>query len=870
MSVVHAATERTPFVGRARERGLILAEITAGTRLLTLVGPSGIGKTRLARDALRSAYPHPAAFCSALGCSTASDLQAAVARALGITLRAGDRLERILADRGPLLLALDNLDDLDESAAGVIAAWLARAPALQLLGTSIVPLGIEEEACFEVGPLDPADAVALYLERAHRAWADRAFSDVDRRAIEELVGRLDRIPLAIELAAARVRVLPPQAMLPRLDQRFELLDTQRPGRHGSLLRALQVTWDLLSPAEQETLARASVFEGSFTLEAAAAVMEADAGELLDRLDGLRAKALLQIEGEAEPRFSLYESVRAFASRQLGDAEAVARRHATFFLAEGARHAERTDGPEAPASLRWLKAERENLVAILRRRADGHPLDAARAGLALSPILALDGPPASEAELLDATVRSARAAGDPELLVRALRSRGVAILQHGRSDDALADIEEGLSLARQHRLRRQEGLLLIDAGIVHLRRGAIDRALGCIEGATAIGEGLGDTEVLALAWLYRGSVERSRDSTERALESFERAHALLRRHGHLRREAAALLNIAVIHSALGRFAEGVRALDQVIEIGRRLESRVFEANAIVNRGGIHLAAGDLDAATADSRHALELQRALGSKRFEALALANLGIADLERNELAAADEQMGQAMAILRASDERQILACLLPFAAISAARQGRHEEARRLIAEMEALRAAAIDAHGHVMAELAEGCLELASAADEAAHAAAIRSARARLERAAAVAGGTVDCVFSGIRLLRQDLARHERMAEAPAPALAVGPGGAWFQLGGGERIDLRRRGSLRRMLDGLVERRLAAPGSCLETSALFELGWPDERIRPEAQIARVYTGIWTLRSLGLSTAIRRHSEGYLLDPDLPVTRVPA
>jgi hypothetical protein len=146
--------------------------------------------------------------------------------------------------------------------------------------------------------------------------------------------------------------------------------------------------------------------------------------------------------------------------------------------------------------------------------------------------------------------------------------------------------------------------------------------------------------------------------------------------------------------------------------------------------------------------------------------------------------------------------------------------------------------------------------------------AGARLAGAAAIAGETSDCIYSSMRLLEQELGRSEHRADGSAVhVLLVGPDATFFQLGDGARVDLRRRGNLRRMLHALVERRLDAPGECLSPDALFAAGWEGEQIHPEAQTARVYTGIWNLRSLGLAEAIVRQSEGYLLDPTLRVER---
>src|SRR5690606_34291852 len=151
-----------------------------------------------------------------------------------------------------------------------------------------------------------------------RAAADRQFSHREFDVLRELVQRLDGLPLAIELAAARVRVLSPVQLLSRIDERFSLLHARRRGRHGSLWDALSLSWELLSESERRALAYASVFERGFDLEAAEAILgsEGEGTRVLEVLDSLRAKALVQFGDEDEPRFSLYESVRAFAARQL--------------------------------------------------------------------------------------------------------------------------------------------------------------------------------------------------------------------------------------------------------------------------------------------------------------------------------------------------------------------------------------------------------------------------------------------------------------------------------------------------------------------------------------------------------------------------
>jgi len=225
---------RTPFIGRARERSLITGELSRESVLLTITGPSGIGKTRLAKQIgveLLDAYQEDGGvwFCSLADCRTAAEVESGIARTLGIPQKSDADLASAISSRGRMLLILDNLDSAALQVGELLDDWLDSCPHLQLLTTSITPISVEGAIRIELGPLATSDAVALYLERAHRASADTLVAESDRPAVEELVRRLDGIPLAIELAAARVRVLPPKALLSRFGERFELLRSDAPG-----------------------------------------------------------------------------------------------------------------------------------------------------------------------------------------------------------------------------------------------------------------------------------------------------------------------------------------------------------------------------------------------------------------------------------------------------------------------------------------------------------------------------------------------------------------------------------------------------------------------------------------------------------------
>jgi len=825
-----------------------------------------MGKTRLA---LRVARGAAADFDAVRVVRLASardavDVQAAVAEALGIARKQGEELAAAIADRGRILFVLDNLEHLVPAIRPVLDTWLDRAPRLQILGTSVIPLGVEGEVRFELGPLPVEDAIALYRDRARRVAADRDLGEAELEALRELVVRLDRLPLAIELAAARVRVLPPRQLLARIDDRFALLETGQKGRHGSLWEAISLSWELLSEPERRALAYASVFEGGFGLEAAEAVLgPAAGGRAVDLVDELRARALLQADDEEASRFSLYESVRAFAAHKLeamGLLDDALLCHARHYVERAERESRRCHGPDAPQAIRWLLAERENLVAVQRRLADTHPELASRAGVALAEVLALSGPPSREEEVLGASIRLARQAGNARLEGEAFWRRARAYKRLGRLTEAMGDVHGGLELARTAGDRYLEGRLLLEAGAIRSLLGEAGAALRDLDAAEAIGREEGIREFEGVAWLIRGVVEEYRGHAEEAAAAFLRSLEIFREVGHLRYQGVALLDLGAVHSHLGRFAEARRFLLESRRIFRLLENPAAEVNVLLNLGGVALAEGELDQATHWLKKALEVERQLANSRVRGIALAGLALVALAEDAPGRAATLLEQAFAVLRPLPERRTITLYLPFHALCLARLGRFEEARQALGEARANFERIEDRANLKTVALLGDAIDLEEARflgdRERAQAAA---ERLRAALAAPVERPSTDAVFVARRVAQRLLERPFARA-----VLRVGPDAAWFEWEGA-RVDLRRRAAVRRMFRALVERRLRNPGAGISAEALVEVGWPGERILPEAAANRVYAGIRTLRALGLDEVLLRHAEGYLLDPEVDV-----
>jgi len=881
--------DRTPFIGRERERNLLRDELARGTALLTVSGPSGIGKTRLVRHVLSEIgdrFEGGAFFCDLSTSRERRDVEAAVSRTLGLSDLHGEALTRAIGNRGAVLFVLDNLDGVARQIGPVLGNWIDGSLHLQIIATSILPVEIEGEVRFDLGPLETDDAVALYLERARRAWAGRVFTERDAPSVEELVGRLDRIPLAIELAAARVRVLPPQELLSRIDQRFEILRQRGDGettndRHSSLLGALQLTWDLLGEDEKRTLAKASIFEGGFTHDAAKAVIgEEDGRGIIDLLGDLRSKALLQLEESEPARFHLFESIRDFGAKELrrmGLYEETLLRHARFFAEEGEQQASRCEGPDAASATAWLQAERENLHAILVRCVEEAPDLAARAGLAASALLRAEGnaSPATHHHM-KITVDAARLSGDRRLLAKALGDYAL-IRRQGKGQKDRALLEEALALARESGDRELIADLLVHSASVAWLARSFERTRSDLEEAVAICQEVHLPLIEARALLGLGALAFEAMDFEEVDRLYERSSRIVQRHGFHRYWRLAQGWVAMLWCDQGRFRESREMLHGTLRGCREAGDRLREAIALTGISSLELAAGNFDEADRASEEALEIYRSLSDRWGEGLCLANFANAALARGELKRAETLLQEGLRSTRDRRPQTSHASMLLFAAVLEARLGNPEDARRNLEEARAVFREPSVRRFLTVAETMEGSIELAEARrlppnQVAKRNALVRAARGRLARAKSPQAIRCASLFEAIRLLEQDLAAWEadfgaEESEGAVQALKVGPDSKWYELPGTGRVDLRRRLSLRRLLEALVERRLAAPGTALDPHELFDAGWPGVQLHPESAVSRVYLSIWKLRDSGLSEVLLNQTDGYLLDPDVPVLR---
>lgn len=400
----------TPFIGREGEIAAITALVRAPQhRLITLTGPGGTGKTRLALqvgNTLLYDFSDGVFFCDLAPLTDPALIPSSIARALGIREEPGRSLTQTLSEHlGPkhLLLVLDNFEHVLEGA-GVVAGLLDSCRELHILVTSRIPLRLRREREHAVPPLtvpDPGhvpdldslsqyESVALFIERARAVKEGFVVSNENAPAVAEICVRLDGLPLAIEMAAARIKIFPPQALLQRLDSRLKLLTAgarDLPQRQQTLRATIDWSYSLLTEEEQALLARLSVFAGGWTIEAAEGVCDqADTLDLIEGLASLVDKSLVRQEGDDEPRFSMLETIREYAAEKLdeaGEGDRMRDAHAAYFLSQSEEAQPFLDRRLGREWLDRLAAERDNLRAAFRwlLKSD-HDEEAARMASAL--------------------------------------------------------------------------------------------------------------------------------------------------------------------------------------------------------------------------------------------------------------------------------------------------------------------------------------------------------------------------------------------------------------------------------------------------------------------------------------------------------
>lgn len=910
----------TSFVGR--EAALrALASILDRARLVTVLGPPGTGKTRLAQEhalALVRSAAAPAGgvfFCDLSEATTVDGVIGRLAPLLGLELmgslaaeEARQRLEAALQARGPLLLVLDNFEQLVRPARGLVAGLLAASDErTRLLVTSRERLGIAGEALFDLGPMALPDedgsprseAVELFIERARAASHTFAPTDRELADVGKLVRLLDGLPLAIELAAARTRILAPAEIALRLRSRFTLL-TRDPSAlragHATLSETIEASWTLLSAEEQRALSLVSIFRGGFSVDAAEVVLAPDAPRAgaggssppgapperalspLDVLQSLRDKSLL-LGDEREPsvrRFTLLASIRELAEAKLDprrrrEAEA---RHARYYLRLGQALGDRLEARDDADARRELRLEHENFVAVHQRFLDGDaPDDLRGASLRAALVLARSAsafPYAFCLGVLDVALAATREADVGLLAARALEARGNLRRFVGQVQESVEDFERVLAMAKAAGEPPLIASALSGLGNAATALARWHEARGLFEQALAIHVETKDRRAEGRVLAMLAATRFNEDSPIEARALLLRALSLTRATRDRAFEGIAITSLGIVGVTAGALAEARTHLGEGLRIHRELGARHWEGVTLSYLALVEQEAGRAPEATELYERAIALLREIDVRRAEGLALAGSASLRLEGGQLREAKERYQRALDLCRATSpdhEGLVLGGLAAIAALEDDVTTAHDlfacADLALAPHVRPAFAAALDALRGLL-DLARG--RAAPEAERAVHEAA---ARLRHERAAGPAELSTD-----VRLARRLLGRALALAAVPdaaaeaARALVVGPGGLWFKAPRSKTsVRLHRRRSLQRLLDELALQRARAPGEAVGIPRMIACGWPGERILPDAGTERVYTAVATLRKLGLRKLLLQRDDGYLLDPAVAFVR---
>lgn len=663
----------TALIGRTREVATLCEMLSGATiRLLTLTGPPGTGKTRLSIDVaarLQDTFADGVCFVSLALIRDPALAPLTIAQALGVRIAGSqppdETLKLFLHDKH-LLLLLDNFEHLLPSAA-LVVELLAAAPRLAVLVTSRELLRLSGEHAFPVPPLSlperiragqrrpstdgviQSEAVKLFVARAQAANPDFQLSPVSVPVVAEICQRLDGLPLAIELAAVHSKLLPPQALLARLERCLPLLTRgarDLPIRQQTLRSTIDWSYGLLDPDEQTLFARLGIFAGGCTLEAAEAVCGVNSKptapvpcslspvpSVLDGLQSLLDKSLLRqwVAADGEPRVGMLETLREYALDQLeqrGEREAIQRRHAGFFL----RLMEQADpelrGPRQDTWLERLEQDHDNLRGVLR--------------------WALE-------------------AGEVELGLRMAGALGYFWYVHGHYMEGRRWLEAFLHHA-DALPAAMRAKALNSAGLQADGQNDLVAARAFAEEALALRRTTGDKWEIAFALRNLGEVLRDQGEYRQAAAVDAESLALFRELADKRGIVAALTGIGSIAVREGRPAEALAALTEGLELCRELEDKFRMGDIVENLGHVAMLQGDYVTARLHYQDYQSFSQAIGDRQGIAVALLNLALVSLNQGDPHAASTRLEESLALLRElGDTAGAITCVETLAELAAA-----------------------------------------------------------------------------------------------------------------------------------------------------------------------------------------------------------
>ncbi len=678
-----------PLYGRREVLDRLHKALSRRGGITTIVGPGGTGKTVVAKEVARrlvgaEALPGGVWFCGLAECTDLPMMVQAIAHDVGVGHALGpdttvDALSEALAHRGPMLLILDNLEQAPGPAAELVRTLAHKNPDIRLLATSREPLAVHQETVIDLGPLDVDDAVELFLARADRAYPGAA----DRAAIRRVAILLDAMPLAVELAAARTRLMSPRDICARLEERLDFLgDHRKGGRQATLSSAIEWSWNLLTAAERTAFAQCAVFRGGFSLEAAEAVLDLSAVPgapyVLDVVQGLRDKSLLYVdEDESDIRFDMYRPIKMFAAKKAAataDLAAVTRRHARYVVTRTEELLHSRRGLSGAHAVAEVSVERNNLLSAAENMAGVDTALARRAVLCLAELYQLTGPASQAIPLLEKALAWAKGPVDSAEVRYHL---GRALAARGRTQDAsdtfARAVKEAL-IGQQHRLRVQ---ILGSWSRLEHRNANPEQVRDLFEQAAEICAREGFDDLTGRIELERSLLIMTSGDFAGALERMQDALALVRYQGDVDLEYRLLVNIGIALVLSGHARSARPHFEQALTLVRALGDRAGEGLVLGNLGATRMVLLEFEGGLAQLQEAVDIHRAVGDRVLEGVDMYYLALCHHVLRRLDQAETLYDEALAALANVRKGRELAMVRLGRALLGVEQGMTERAAR-------------------------------------------------------------------------------------------------------------------------------------------------------------------------------------------------
>jgi predicted ATPase/class 3 adenylate cyclase len=697
--------ERDRFIGRSELLQRLAALIGHGSRLVTLLGIGGIGKTRLALHYARGwlgEHPGGAWFCDLSAARSVDGIVHAVAQGLELPLGKGDpvlQLAQAIAGRGRCLVILDNFEQVARHAEETLGHWVDRAPEARFIATTREVLGIVGEAILSVTPLPGGEAAELFTRRAASARVGYVPDADDLNAIGQLVRVLDGLPLAIELAAARVRMMSPHVLMTRMRDRFDLIGTRarRRDRQATLWATFDWSWDLLDDHERAALAQLSVFEGGFSVESVGAVLAAPADSahrVIDMVQGLIDKSF--VRQVAETRYDLLETVREYAGQHLVAQDSFAGSGPHCAAAARARHWRYFGALDERSATAQRCIEASNLVAACRAACTAADAASASACLAVAwSSLRLTGPYRVAVALAESVAALANLADRERALVHWVA--GDALELQGEVEAARLQLQRGLVCAGRAQDPGVTARLLIAHGNRQTLDGELDAARTSLEESNRMAIELRDVDLQMRALNALGLLSDHQSQWAQARASYEAALALARSLGDRRMEGGLLGNLGGVHYDMGDLPAAQAHYEQALRLASEMGDHRWEGNARCNLGLLHQEQGRSAQAREQFETALTMAGQVGHVRLEYTVLCNLGILLSSESRLVEAGQHFERAVEAAAACSDRRAEGQFRGYLALNQARRGLLDDARASLEIGERLLVTMSDALSHAL-----------------------------------------------------------------------------------------------------------------------------------------------------------------------------